>query len=110
MSEEKSISSLGLVRQDQEFLFGNYAKMAVYVEGKTYPVVIHLPDSQHSYGYFYFEPIATSTNRDLARALNLPVEEGWMCVEPDIQNGRGTLIWHTNSKTKPTPIIYRLTE
>lgn len=76
MSEEKSISSLGLVRQDQKFLFGDYAKMAVYVEGRTYPIVIHLSDSQHPYGYFYFEPMATSTNRDLALALNLPVEEG----------------------------------
>ena len=106
----KYLSPLGLVNQNQKFLFGDYAKMAVYVEGRAYPVVIHLPDSQHPYGYFYFEPIATSTNRNLAWALNLPVEEGWMWVEPDIQNGRGTLIWHTNCKSKPSPIIYRLTK
>lgn len=106
----KYLSSLGLVRQDQEFLFGDYARMAVYVEGRTYPVVVHLPDSQHPYGYFYFEPIATSTDRNLAAALNLPIEEGWMWVEPQIENGKGTLVWHTDRKTKPTPIIYKLIE
>ena len=106
----KYLSSLGLVSQNQKFLFGDYARMAVYVEGRTYPVVIHLPDSQHPYGYFYFEPIATSTNRNLAAALNLPIEEGWMWVEPQIENGKGTLVWHTDSKTKPTPIIYKLIE
>lgn len=106
----KYLSSLGLVRQGQEFLFGDYARMAVYVEGRTYPVVVHLPDSQHPYGYFYFEPIATSTNRNLAAALNLPIEKGWMWVEPQIENGKGTLVWHTDCKTKPTPIIYKLIE
>jgi hypothetical protein len=106
----KYLSSLGLVSQNQKFLFGDYARMAVYVEGRTYPVVIHLPDSQHPYGYFYFEPIATSTNRNLASALNLPIEDGWMWVEPQIENGKGTLVWHTDSKTKPTPIIYKLIE
>ena len=106
----KYLSQLGFARQDQQFLFGDYARMAVYVEGRTYPVVVHLPDSQHPYGYFYFEPIATSTNRNLAAVLNLPVEEGWMWVEPQIENGKGTLIWHTDSKTKPTPIIYKLIE
>jgi len=104
------LSSLGLERNGQKFLFGDYVKMAVYVQGRTYPIVIHLPNKQHPYGYFYFEPIPTSTNRNLAYSLRIPVETGWMWVEPDVQNGRGTLIWHTDCKTKPTPIIYKLIE
>ncbi len=104
---DKFLSVLGFVGRSQKFCYGDYVRMSVYVEGRTYPVVVHLPDSQHPYEYFYFEPIETSTNSNLASALNLPVTNGWLWVEPDIQNGKAKLIWHTDSKTKPSPIIYK---
>ena len=102
------LSPLGLERQNQQCLFGDYARMFVFVEGRTYPLIIHLPDDGHSYDYIYFEPIKTSTSRNLANAFKIPISEGWLWVEPDVQNKRGTLIWHTDAVSKPSPIIYKI--
>ena len=106
----KYLSPLGLRNQNQKFLYGDYARMYVYSEGEAYPVIIHLPDKQHNYGYFYFEPQETETDHDIALVLHLPIEKGWRWVEPVVRNGKGALVWHTDSKTKPTPIIYKLIE
>lgn len=101
------LSPLGLINPNQKHLFGDYAKMYVYDGGRAYPLIIHLPDDNHPYEYIYFEPLKTSTDRNLALALHLPISEGWLWVEPDVQNNKGTLIWHTDDVSKPSPIIYK---
>ena len=102
------LSPLGLISPDQKHLFGDHAKMYVYDGGKAYPLIIHLPDDKHPYEYIYFEPIKTSTDRNLSNALKLPKTEGWLWVEPDVQNKKGTIIWHTDEVSRPSPIIYKL--
>lgn len=101
------LSPLGLIRPDQKYLFGDHAKMYVYDGAKAYPLIIHLPDDKHPYEYIYFEPLKTSTDRNIAMLLHIPITEGWLWVEPDVQNNKGTLIWHTDEVSKPSPIIYK---
>jgi hypothetical protein len=101
------LSPLGLVSTNQKYLFGDHARMYVYDGGQAYPLIIHLPDDKHPYEYIYFEPLKTSTDRTLAMLLHLPITDGWIWVEPDVQNNKGTLIWHTDEVSKPSPIIYK---
>lgn len=101
------LSPLGLVSTNQKYLFGDHARMYVYDGGQAYPLIIHLPDDKHPYEYIYFEPLKTSTDRTLAMLLHLPITDGWLWVEPDVQNNKGTLIWHTDEVSKPSPIIYK---
>lgn len=112
------LSALGLNSENEKCLYGDYARFYVRDNGgsKTlYPVVIHLPDNQHPYGYIYFEPIKTSVDRRVLDAYNIPITDipnpdGWLWVEPTVQGGRGTFILHTDAKTEPRPIIYRITQ
>ena len=104
------LSALGFTHKNQKYLFGDYIRMFVYCEGRTYPVVIHLPDKEHPYGYFYFDPMQTSTDERLVMAMGIPKTEGWLWVEPDIQEGKATLIWHTDATSRPAPEIFRLIE
>ncbi len=87
---------------------GKYAKLAVRSGYRQVAVILHLPDNSHSNPYIYFLPAETATDYNLARALDIPVTAGWEWYEPDVQNGRAVLILHTDSKKKPTPIVYNM--
>lgn len=87
---------------------GKYAKLLVQTDYRQAAVILHLPDDAHSKPYLYFLPEETATDANLAKAFNIPVTAGWEWYEPDVQGGRGVLILHTDSKTKPTPIVYEM--
>ncbi len=87
---------------------GKYAKLLVQSDYRQVAVILHLPDDAHSKPYLYFLPKETATDANLAKALNIPVTAGWEWYEPDVQGGRAVLILHTDSKTRPTPIVYQM--
>lgn len=87
---------------------GKYAKLAVRSDYRQVAVILHLPDEKHKQPYLYFLPEETATDANLAKAINIPVTSGWEWYEPDVQNGRAILILHTDSETKPTPIVYNM--
>ena len=92
---------------------GNYAKLAVRSNNYEATFILHLPDGSHSKPYLYFEPLPTSTNRELAAALNrgakinLPTTQGWIRFEPIIDGNIATLSFQPSS-SKPAPIVYNL--
>lgn len=92
---------------------GNYAQLAVRSNNYEATFILHLPDGSHSKPYLYFEPLPTSTNRELAAALNrgakinMPITEGWIRFQPMIDGNRASLSFEPSS-SKPTPYFYIL--
>ncbi len=92
---------------------GNYARLAVRSNNYEAAVILHLPDGSHSKPYLYFEPLPTSTNRELAAALNrgakinMPITEGWVRFQPITDGNRASLSFEPSS-SKPSPYIYIL--
>ena len=92
---------------------GKYAKLAIRNDIYQVTVILHLPDERHRMPYLYFEPLPTSTDRQLSAALrrgagiNLPADDGWIRLEPMIEGNRATLSFEPSS-SRPAPIIYNM--
>lgn len=90
---------------------GEYAQLAVRTDRYQVTVVLHLPDGNHDRLYLYFEPMPTSTNKQLAEALsrgakiNIPTSEGWLKFEPIVDGSVATLSFEPSS-AKPSPRVY----
>lgn len=84
---------------------GKFARLAIRTNNRQVSVILHLPDNSHSRPYLYFEPGTTSTDRNLARALNLPITEGYEKYEPIVDGNRASLSFEPSSK-KQQPSIY----
>ncbi len=89
---------------------GSYARLAIRTYYRQISVILHLPDADHSLPYMYFEPNATSADRELSMALGragiyVPQTSGWEKYEP-ILDGNGATVSFEPSTRKPTPSIY----
>lgn len=109
---DKFLSDVGWINPN-EVAMGSYAQLAIRNDIYQVTVILHLPDERHKNPYLYFEPLQTSTDRQLATALNrgarinIPTTEGWIRLEPMIEGNKATLSFEP-SDLKPTPIIYNL--
>lgn len=94
---------------------GSYARLAVRTDRYQVTVILHLPDGKHSKPYLYFEPLPTSTNRQLATALNrgarinMPISNGWLKFDPIVDGDYATLSFQPSS-SEPTPYYYDMKE
>ncbi len=92
---------------------GSYARLAVRTDRYQVSFILHMPDGSHSKPYLYFEPMPTSTNQELAAALqrganiNVPITNGWMRFQPIVDGSRAGLSFEPSS-SKPTPFIYNM--
>ena len=91
---------------------GDYVRLGIISGMYKVTFVLHLPDSRHKNAYMYFEPLPTTTNRNLSSALSranidVPITDGWMVFEPMVDGNRASLSFQPRG-SKPVPISYNM--
>ena len=86
-----------------------FAEMAIRTESRQIPIILHLPDGSHKQPYLYFKPIKVETDRNLAKVMNLPIEESWEEYEPTLDGNKATMVFRV-SDDEPYPTKYKMKE
>jgi hypothetical protein len=86
-----------------------FAEMAIRTESRQIPIILHLPDGSHKQPYLYFKHIKVETDRNLAKVMNLPIEESWEEYEPTLDGNKATMVFRV-SDDEPYPTKYKMKE